>query len=374
MKYIKWFIAITLIALIVSSIVLYKQTLIADSKQNNMGEPTATITTLVVDQSQYQPTLTVKGVNQARQTLNISNELAGTISQLYFSSGETVKQDDILLILDHRIEQAQLTAAKAKLALQEKVVRRYEKLFKTNKISEEKLEEALTQQDVFRADIAVLETVIDKKIIKAPFDGMMDIHDLQVGQYLTANSQVAQIIGSKDYSWIDFHIPQHYPKLVLNTKVLVTTPDADNQGVTAQVASVSPVFTHNTRHLKYRAKLLNADLVLRHNHMVNVTVPIAEVQQKIHVPNLALVSDRLSQFVYLINQDEQGTHRAYRQEVKVLARKANHVVIESGLSGGELIALEGSFKLWPTIKVNIVPAANTTTDDNATQSVQGASL
>ena len=72
------------------------------------GPPPAVIATVQVTQQDWQPRLSAAGSLVASQGIYITNEVAGTIREILFESGQTVNQGDQLIQLDDSVDRADL--------------------------------------------------------------------------------------------------------------------------------------------------------------------------------------------------------------------------------------------------------------------------
>jgi len=52
-----------------------------------------------------------------------------------------------------------------------------------------------------------LEAAIDKKTLRAPFDAVVGLHDIEAGEYLAANTAIVMLMGTNDFLWVDFDLP-----------------------------------------------------------------------------------------------------------------------------------------------------------------------
>jgi len=347
----RWLIAIAIISISLTGLFGYKYLLISAHAQQNMGEPAATIEAVHVAQTPYQKTTTVNGVSKAIRTMQVSNELTGKITRLNFSSGELVNKGQVLLEIDHSEEHARLIAARANFELYKKRLDRYNTLRKTGEISDEAVDKAVAALRTSESEIAVLESIINKKIIRAPFKARAGIHNLQVGQYLEENSQITHLIGISKHNWIDFHVPQIYDELSAGSKISISLSGPEPRSANARIVSVEPMLSNDSRHFKYRAKIANEKLALKHNHLVKVTLPVTDESLKIAIPSLAVSKAQLGDYVFILKKDEKGVYRAHRQKVELGDRIGDQVIVNNGLHVGDYIANKGTFKLRPGLKV-----------------------
>lgn len=353
MKLIPWLSVVVIVSASVSGLFYYKESLSNDQQMQAGPEPSAKVQAFRAQNTYYQKQLSVIGEGHAVKYIALKNELAGKVSKVNIASGDIVKKGQVLLELEHTEELASLASAKATKTLKQQTLARYQELAKENRISKENVDVAQAEYHIAVADIARLEAVIAKKVILAPFDASIGIHNINVGQFLDSNTEITDLIGVEDYIWVDFKVPQTYRQLAVNSTVEVTMSGASSLvGVSSQavVMSVEPLLTQDSRQLKYRAKVLTSELNVKPNQLVKVAVPITAEQSVIVVPSLAIVRDQLGEYVFKLVKDDNGDYRASREKVVLGDRLNENVIVSEGLTSGELVAAKGAFKLRPGLK------------------------
>jgi len=361
MKIRQWTITIIMLTAVISGLYVYKLSLQESASQGTeMFEPSATVNAAKAVSVDYQKTLKVSGEVQAFKSLSLHNELAGQIIKLNAKSGSLAKKGQILVEIDHRDEDARLIAAQAQLTLTKQTHRRYLKLKKNNEISEELVDQAQASVEIAKSDVAILETTISKKKLRAPFEAKVGIHNLEMGQYLDNNSNVLSLIGVNEYTWIDFHLPQVYRELSVGSLVKVR-PMNQATSFDAIIIAIDPQLARQSRSLKYRAQIKSSLLALKPNTLVSVYSPIAASTSTISVPDVAITRDPLGSYVFVLESEGEGAYRAKQVKVVLGERSIDTVMVLSGLDEGALIATKGAFKLFPEMKVFIAEslAANT---------------
>jgi membrane fusion protein (multidrug efflux system) len=363
MKIRQWIVTLIILAAVISGLYFYKSSLQqAASEGTEMFEPSATVNATETVRVDYQQTLKVSGEVQAFKSLSLHNELAGQIIKLNAKSGSLAKKGQVLVEIDHRDEDARLIAAQAQLTLTKQTHRRYLKLKKNNEISDELVDQAQASVEIAKSEVAILETTISKKKLRAPFEAKIGIHNLEVGQYLDNNSQVLSLIGVNEYTWIDFHLPQIYRELSVGSLVKVS-PMNQALSFDAEIIAIDPQLARESRSLKYRAQIKSSLLALKPNTLVSVYSPIAANTSLISVPDVAITRDPLGSYVFVLEKEGEGSYRAKQVKVTLGERNTDTVMVLSGLDEGTLIATKGAFKLFPEMKVFVAESLATNTAD-----------
>ncbi len=358
MKIKAWLVTLVVLSLVLFGLYTFKYGFVfSEVKESPPAfEPAATVEATETSVQPFQSTTRVTGIVKAPEQLILKNELAGKVTELLFHSGEIVNKGQVLLRLDTSKEIATLRAAKARLTLSEQTLKRYKKLIAKNEISADLVDQASSERDIAISDIELLQTIIDKKEIKAPFKSIVGLHHLTVGQYLDGNSNITELVGVSETLWVEFSLPQSFPELVIDEVVTLNTNS--NAIISASVIAVSPVLSSESRHLKYRAKFNKGDGFIKPNALVDVIAPISKEEGRISVPDLALTHDQFGDYIFVLTAEEsgQGSYRAKRTQVWLEQKNNNTVTLKEGLVAQQLIATKGAFKLRDGMKVYIAQA------------------
>lgn len=371
MKFLSWLVLIAICLLVVAGLGYFKYSEIQAGIEigKSFPEPVETVEVVVARQSIYQPTTRVTGEVIAPQTADLTNELAGRIVSVGFAPGAKVSEGQLLLALDTSEESARLRAAEADQDIARLGFDRAERLLKRGAGSQEDRDRARAQFDAARANTGTLQAIIDKKRIRAPFDATASLHQLEVGQYLAANSRVARLVGIGSQTWIDFALPQQQANRVAKDTVAVYQGNQliGEAELIARDASINPA----SRNLSFRTLLAQSETnALYPGTLVTVEVAVGQEESVVAIPATSIRRNALGSVVYVIGRGTAGgnteteTLRAQRRSVTVgssidfdATTQQQLVVIESGLAAGERIAANGAFKLRDGIRVNLLEQA-----------------
>ena len=382
MKARHWTIAVCACLLLFAGLAAYKYSQIkaAIAFGESFGEPSETVETVAVEMRDVQEYVSTIGEIVAPQSVTLRNELPGRIVAVNFSSGSRVSEGDILVQLDIAEEQAQLTSAQARAELARLDLQRARALQGSKMVSEERIDQAVAQANVARADVLALQAMIDKKTLRAPFDAVAGLHQFEVGDVLQANTEITTLVGINPFIWVDFSVPDNQAGIAIGTEVMVAHPTAPDKILGAEVVARDSVVSAKSRNLRLRARLENS-AGLAPNTAVNVAVPVGQSLSRAHVPATAVRLDGLGDYVFVLEPDpdsgesSQPAYRARRQAVTVGPQSGQWVAIMEGLQGGELVAANGAFKLRPNILVmpgERAPAGDETPVQHVKASATGA--
>ena len=145
--------------------------------------------------------------------MTVSNDAPGVISAIKFQSGQTVRHGQVLIELDSRVERAQLISLQAQLGLARVSAERARALFKEDAVPKAQLDSAESALESAAANAAALQAQIDRKTVRAPFDGRLGIRLVNLGQYLNSGTAITDL-QSTDTNFVDFTLPQQQLKQI----------------------------------------------------------------------------------------------------------------------------------------------------------------
>ncbi len=341
----RWLVVGVVIVVLFAGLALFKyqQIQAAIAMGKSYPEPSATVEVTTSEYSKVEFFATTIGEVIAPQSIELRNEVGGRIVALEMTAGGEVAKGDLLVQLDVSEETAQLHAAQASAKLAKLNLDREEGLIKKRLTSQETVDTARAEYAVAAANVERLKAMIEKKTIRAPFDAYVGLHNLEEGEYLTANTRLVGLVGKNDYRWVDFTMPAEEAVLALGSSINAFVPGIDTPFAATIIAS-DQALSAQSRNRRYRARAPIAPALVP-NLVVNIKVSLG-VEESIQLPKTAIVRDKQRAYVFVLQpQQDAAGYRAKRLPVEIGKESENHVVIREGLNSGQLIATHGAFKL-----------------------------
>ena len=312
-------------------------------------------------QETWQPTFSSVGNLDPVQGADLSNQLAGNVTGVYFESGQEVEKGRLLVQLDDSSEQAQLQGYQAQEKLAELNDQRAHDLFSKRLISQSDVDTADSNLKQAQSNVANTQADIAKKAIHAPFSGRAGIRNVNVGQYLPAGTVIVTL-QALDHMYASFTLPeQALPVLAPHQKVTATVdayPGQSFDGVVNAIDSKVDPATHNVR---VQALLDNPRHQLRAGMFANVTVSAGKTQQVVTVPKAAVTYSLYGDSVFVITpdkdkKDDKGNPALVANEVfvKLGDERGPRVAVTEGVKDGDMIVTSGMQKLHSgtTVQIN----------------------
>lgn len=324
---------------------------------DSMKPPPEAVASAVVRQEEWERARPAIGTLVASRGVTVGAELGGTVRQIGFDSGATVRRGDLLVKLDTSTEEAQLQAATAEAALARLTLRRARQLREGEANAEADLDAAEARAKAADATVAQLRSAIEKKTIRAPFDGRVAIRQVELGQVVSPGTSLASLQAVTPIH-VDFWLPQQaLAQLRQGERVELRTdiyPDVRWEGA---ITTINPEVDVATRNVRVRATLANHDGRLRPGMFANVTVVSGEHDRVLTIPSTAVMYAPYGDSVFTI-EEQKGAGGAkgtvVRQKfVRLGERRGDLVAVIAGLAPGERVVSSGAFKLRNGVAVAV---------------------
>lgn len=320
-----------------------------------MAQPPETVSTAEVREEKWQLSLNAIATVTAAQGVTITPDIPGTVREIAFESGANVKAGDLLVKLDVSTEEAQLRAVEAQVKLAQVNAERIRTLRTQNMVAQSELDQAeatLAQQS---ASADAIKATIEKKTIRAPFNGRLGIRQINLGEYLDVGKAIVSL-QSLAPIFVDFTLPQQeLAKLKTGMEVRLTTDAFPNQQFEGKLTAINPEVLETTRNVGCQATFENKDGLLRPGMYARVEVLLPEERPTLVIPATAILSATYGHSVYVIEPvpTNQNSLIARQQFIRGGEPRGDYVAVVSGLKVGQKIASSGIFKLRNNMPVVI---------------------
>lgn len=317
--------------------------------------PPIAVTSMTVEEQSWQPTLDAVGTVQSVNGVTVSTDLPGIVEQITFESGHPVHRGDLLVKLDTRQEDAQLKSGEARWQLAKANLDRQKELLSKRVSAQSDYDAAVAEYTQSEAAVAETKATIERKMIRAPFDGMLGIRQVNLGQYLKSGDPVVPL-ESLNPIYVNFSLPQQrLADLSVGREVAVQADGLPGETFHGKISSVNAVIDEATRNVMVQATLSNDDQKLRPGMFVNVSVVMPTEKRVLAVPATAINYAPYGDSVYVIEKMKAEDGHAYdgvRQQIITLGPSRGDLIsVVSGLKAGDEIVTSGGFKLMPNAEV-----------------------
>ncbi|MBS0660349.1 MAG: efflux RND transporter periplasmic adaptor subunit [Verrucomicrobia bacterium] len=313
------------------------------------GPPPEAVTTLTLQKQSWPQSLSSVGSLAAVQGVTVSADLPGVVERIGFESGSAVKAGDLLVQINVQQEQAQLRSAEARREMMQVSLTRAEDLLKTQTNSQSQLDSAKMDFRQADASVAEVKAMIERKTIRAPFDGVVGIRQVNVGQYVNSGAPIVSL-QSLDPIYVNFAVPQlNLAKLKVGTPVKIRTDATGGTEFDGTINAINSVVDEATRNISVQATIQNPGNRLRPGMFASVQVILPQIDDLVSAPASAIAYAPYGNSVFVVEEkpgaDGKPAKTVRQQFVKLGPSRGDLVAIVEGVKAGEEVVSSGVFKL-----------------------------
>lgn len=296
------------------------------------------------------------GTANANESVLVTAKIADTIARIRFDSGQRVSAGEILVELRDAEEVAGLSEARASLREAEQELVRIRDLTERGVAPRSRLDEIQANAERARARVLGLEARVDDRIIRAPFDGVIGLRAVSLGQLMRPGDVIAQL---DDVSVIklDFTLPERFLAAVAaGMQISARTSAFPDSEFTGEITQIDSRIDPATRAVTVRAEIDNSDGRLLPGLLMTVEVR-RDPRTRPAVPETAITRLRDQTFVFTVASDERGQYVEQR-EIIVGARAEGFLEVLGGIEPGEVIVRQGVHRIRDGARVDVRDGPN----------------
>jgi membrane fusion protein, multidrug efflux system len=316
------------------------------------------------------------GTVTALATVTVQTQISGQLVEVAFTEGQRVQKGDFLAQIDPRPYQAALDQAQgqllkdqASLSMAQMDLTRYQKLAQQNSIAKQQAEDQAyvvgQDQGTVKLDEAQVETAklnLAYCHIVSPVSGRIGLRLVDPGNYVQVSGAtgIAVITQMQPISVVfalpEDELPPVMKQLHAGATLPVTAYDRSNttELATGTLTAVDSEIDTTTGTVKLRAQFDNADEALFPNQFVNTRLLVDVLKDATVIPTAAVQRGAPGTFVYLIKPDNTVSV----QTVKLGPEDNGRIAVQSGLSVGDQVVVDGSDKLREGAKITLRQPSN----------------
>src|SRR5256714_4605879 len=307
-RLLRWFIMIGLgLTLLVGGLVgfnAFRTKMITQFFANNKPPP-ATVTVAEAKSEVIPNLLTAVGDLAAVHQVNVTFDVNGRITDIHFTAGASVKAGTPLVQLFDAPEQGDLANFKAQQRVAQISLDRAKQLAKRQFGPQATVDNAQAAFDQASAGIAKTEAIISQKLVRAPFDGELGVRKVEVGQYLTAGTQIGSltVLSALDANFTVAETASAQPKVGHTVRIAVDAyPGRTFEG---KITTIEPQIATETRNIRVQATIQNPDKILKPGMFATTTIVLPDKPPDIPVPETSVDYTLYGDSVYLISEKKE---------------------------------------------------------------------
>ncbi len=358
-KKIRWFLIVgILMAILIGGLVGFK-IFINGFIAKILSAPRPPISVTIAEaKTEVIPNLqTAVGDLAAVHQVNVTSDVNGRITDIMFTPGAKVTKGAPLLQLFDGVEQGDLASFKAQATGAQLSLDRAKQLAARQFGPQATVDSAQALFDQANAGIAKMQATISQKMVRAPFDGDLGVRRVEVGQYLTAGTQIVTLTDLSEL-FVNFTATEKQSATLKVGQIVRIAVDAyPGRTFDGKITTIEPQISTDTRNIRIQATIANPDQILKPGMFATTTVVLPDQPAVTTLPETAIDYTLYGDSVYLIKETkaDDGTSKltAERTFVKTGDRINGRAVIISGVKPGDRVVAVGQLKLQSGAAVTI---------------------
>jgi len=343
-----------------------------EDKNEYVPPPPPTVTVATPVTQQVTDYLDLTGSTSAYQSVDLVARIEGFLQEIGFQDGATVPKDQQLFLIEPAPYQAKVEQAQAAVDQNQAVLTaaqseydRQTRMIKDKATSQEAVEQAKANLDTAKAnveqataDLTVAQINLGYTSVKAPFDGRMGRHLVDVGNLVGAGAPTTlATIEQIDPLYVYFTMNEidvlrikeamrqrGIEKAPVGTlPILVGLQTEDGYPHQGTLDFVDTGLDTSTGVLQLRAVIENKEYVFLPGLFVRVRVPVSQPAPGLFVPDAVVGYDQAGHYVLVVGAD----NKVERRTVEIGALQGKLRQIASGLKDNERVVIDGILKAVP---------------------------
>jgi multidrug efflux system membrane fusion protein len=335
-----------------------------DAKQQAQAASPHAVSVAIAPVTQQDMPVYLVGLGSvtAFYTANIKSRVDGQIMRVNFQEGQTVKEGDLLIVIDPRPYQVQLEQMQAQLFKDQASLRdarlnfdRYTTLIPSGSIAQQQVDTQKSTVDQLDGQVRTDQAQIDNAKLQlvycnitAPFTGRVGLRQVDPGNIVhAADTNPMLILTQLQPIAVIFTLPEDQLPTVAqhmkNSTLMVEAYSRDNQIklATGKLQTIDNQIDQTTGTAKLKAVFDNKDNQLWPNQFVNANLLLETQKKSTVLPTAAILRGPQGTFVYLVKPDKTVEART----VTIAITQGNTTAIAGGVKPGDTVVTDGQDKL-----------------------------
>lgn len=280
------------------------------------------------------------GMAQPKRVVHVTAEVSGRIEEILATEGAPICCDEtasVIVRLNTDLLQAEYNRFKSEADYHQRDYERLERARTRGVATQTEVDQARMRAETFKAQMELADAKLERAVIKAPIDGIVNLLPVEEGEYVQPGTLVAQIVDLDEIKVV-VDVPERdvsFLELGAAVPVIVNKLGGEAQTFAGTITYISRLADTSTFTSRIEVTVDNHDGRLRTGQIVDVHLTRRIIADAVMIPLDTVLPDEKGHIVYVVNDG-----LAKRRAVSLGIFQGNLVQIVSGLSGGDQLIVE----------------------------------
>ncbi|GAB6057413.1 efflux RND transporter periplasmic adaptor subunit [Desulfonatronum parangueonense] len=269
-------------------------------------------------------------------SVDLAAETAGRVEKLSVREGDRVTSGQILAQVEVTALAAGRARAKAAFDLYEEQLRRRERLFQDNIISEEELDQVRSGKVQAREELRQAEIEYGRGLVRAPGSGRVNNMRIEVGEFVDRGQVIIELVDIEKIK-VQVQVPEMDVRFLSVDQPAAVIVDAfAEQTFSGVIDFIAYRADPATRTFRTQVVVENPEGIIRPGMIARVMFVRRVIPDAVTIPLSALIDRGGERLVYV---EENGVAKARNVSIGVIER--DRIQITQGLELGDRLIVAG---------------------------------
>lgn len=296
----------------------------------------------------------------------------GPVEAGVIEEGARIVKGQPLVYLNRDLELAQYQQAKAVHDFRLLETDRIKLLRTKGAATISELDRSLQELAISGSLLRVAEARLERCVIVAPGNGIVNLLPVDMGEYVTRGQEVAQIVEPR-YVNIVVNVPERdidYFSMGHNVEIIPV--NGGQVPITEKITYISELADKASRKTRIEVKTHNprddkGHRKFRNGQIVRMQLTRQQIEGAVMIPLRAILPTEQGQVVYVLGEGDLAIRRFIEVDRHMI--QGDRIRVKTGLQDGDLLIIDGNRYVGPGQKVRVVaptvPASAVTVQQKA---------
>ncbi len=245
----------------------------------------------------------VTGRTQASRRVTLKAETNGEIIELLVEKGARVEAGQTLARIDKQDRGYRVEEARELLNQRDIQYKAAKELAEKGFNSQVRLAQAKAELETARAQLKQAQVALNNLAITAPFDGVIDVQNIELGDYVSTGTEVFEIVDMDPIEIVGF-VTEKLVGFVAEGDI-ATAELLTGENLKGQISYVSPTANRETRTFQIEVTMPNEAHKVKEGLTAKIKIPLKEASAYKISPSILTLSDEGMVGVKIVNMNDE---------------------------------------------------------------------